>query len=72
MGGNPVSELFIPRARQVNRGIRLTCTDQVRNIRGALGLPFLLAGSLKSVCDLGLYLIFSDVRLSDAASQANT
>jgi MFS family permease len=32
-------------------------------IRGALGLPFLLAGALKSVYDLGLYLIFRDVPL---------
>jgi predicted MFS family arabinose efflux permease len=32
-------------------------------IRGALGLPFLLAGALKSVYDLGLYLVFRDVPL---------
>jgi predicted MFS family arabinose efflux permease len=32
-------------------------------IRGALGLPFLLAGALKSVYDIGLYLVFRSVPL---------
>jgi predicted MFS family arabinose efflux permease len=40
-------------------------------IRGALGLPFLLAGALKSVYDLGLYLVFREIPLSDTATQAN-
>jgi predicted MFS family arabinose efflux permease len=30
-------------------------------LRGALGAPFLIAGALKSVYDLGLYLLFRDV-----------
>jgi predicted MFS family arabinose efflux permease len=32
-------------------------------IRGALGLPFLIAGTLKSVYDIGLYVVFRDVPL---------
>ena len=33
-------------------------------LRGALGAPFVVAGALKSVYDVGLYLLFRDVRLS--------
>jgi predicted MFS family arabinose efflux permease len=40
-------------------------------IRGALGLPFLLAGALKSVYDVGLYLVFRDVPLRGASVQTN-
>jgi predicted MFS family arabinose efflux permease len=32
-------------------------------LRGALGAPFLIAGTLKSVYDAGLYLLFRDVAL---------
>jgi predicted MFS family arabinose efflux permease len=32
-------------------------------IRGALGLPFVLAGALKSVYDIGFYVVFRDVPL---------
>jgi predicted MFS family arabinose efflux permease len=35
-------------------------------IRTALGVPFLLAGALKSVYDIGLYLVFRDVPLRGA------
>ena len=34
-------------------------------LRGALGAPFLIAGTLKSVYDLGLYLLFRDVQLDE-------
>jgi predicted MFS family arabinose efflux permease len=40
-------------------------------IRGALGLPFLLAGALKSIYDLGLYLVFRDVPVPGATPQTN-
>ena len=30
-------------------------------IRGALGAPFVIAGALKSVYDLGLYVLFRNV-----------
>src|SRR5262249_38799781 len=36
-------------------------------IRGSLGVPFLVAGALKSVYDVGLYLVFRDVRLDAEA-----
>ena len=32
-------------------------------LRGALGAPFLIAGALKSVYDLGLYVLFRNVRV---------
>ena len=32
-------------------------------IRGALGAPFLIAGALKSVYELGLYALFRDVEV---------
>lgn len=33
-------------------------------LRGALGAPFFIAGTLESVYDLGLYLLFRDVKLA--------
>lgn len=35
-------------------------------LRGALGAPFFIAGTLKSLYDLGLYLLFRDVKLTAA------
>jgi predicted MFS family arabinose efflux permease len=32
-------------------------------IRGALGAPFLIAGALKSIYDVGLYVLFRDVKV---------
>ena len=32
-------------------------------LRGALGAPFFIAGTLKSVYDVGLYLLFRHVEL---------
>ena len=32
-------------------------------LRGALGAPFLIAGALKSVYDLGLYMFFRNVQV---------
>jgi hypothetical protein len=32
-------------------------------LRGALGAPFVIAGALKSVYDLGLYIVFRDVEV---------
>ena len=32
-------------------------------LKGALGAPFFIAGTLKSVYDVGLYLVFRDVRV---------
>jgi len=32
-------------------------------LRGALGAPFLIAGALKSVYDLGLYILFRNVEV---------
>ena len=40
-------------------------------LRGALGAPFFIAGALKSVYDLGLYLVFREVPLSHATTQGN-
>jgi predicted MFS family arabinose efflux permease len=40
-------------------------------IRSALGLPFLLAGALKSVYDVGLYVVFRDVPLRGATPQTD-
>jgi hypothetical protein len=34
-------------------------------LQGALGAPFFVAGTLKSLYDGGLYLLFRHVRLSD-------
>ena len=34
-------------------------------LRGALGAPFFIAGTLKCVYDAGLYLLFRHVRLGD-------
>ncbi len=39
-------------------------------IRGALGAPFLLAGALKSVYDVGLYLLFRDVPVAGSTERA--
>jgi hypothetical protein len=33
-------------------------------IRGALGAPFVIAGALKSIYDLGLYALFRNVDLA--------
>jgi predicted MFS family arabinose efflux permease len=41
-------------------------------IRGALGLPFLLAGALKSVYDIGLYFVFRDLPLRGADARTNS
>jgi MFS family permease len=41
-------------------------------MRGALGAPFLVAGALKSVYDVGLYVVFRDVQVgpsNDAAAE---
>ncbi len=35
-------------------------------LRGALGAPFVIAGALKSVYDIGLYALFRDVRLASS------
>jgi MFS family permease len=35
------------------------------SLRIALGLPFLIAGTLKSIYDLGLYALFRDLRLDE-------
>jgi predicted MFS family arabinose efflux permease len=35
-------------------------------VRSGLGVPFLIAGSLKSLYDLGLYILFRDVSVGDA------
>jgi MFS family permease len=35
-------------------------------MRGALGAPFLIAGALKSVYDVGLYVVFRDVRVGSS------
>jgi predicted MFS family arabinose efflux permease len=34
-------------------------------LRGALGAPFFIAGTLKCIYDAGLYLLFRDVRITD-------
>jgi predicted MFS family arabinose efflux permease len=39
-------------------------------LRGALGAPFVIAGVLKSVYDVGLYVLFRDVRLNSATDTA--
>jgi predicted MFS family arabinose efflux permease len=39
---------------------------------GALGLPFLLAGALKSVYDVGLYFVFRDVPLGRDTTRKTT
>ena len=39
-------------------------------LRGSLGAPFLIAGALKSVYDIGLYVLFRDVRLASATDGA--
>jgi len=35
--------------------------DNLDELRGALGAPFLIAGALKSVYDVGLYVLFRNV-----------
>ena len=40
-------------------------------LRGALGAPFFIAGTLKSVYDLGLYLLFRDVKLAAPPTPEN-
>jgi len=59
------SDLFDPNtARYLTRPIAPLVAGAA--IRSALGLPFLLAGVLKSVYDVGLYLVFRDVPLRGA------
>ena len=41
-------------------------------LRGALGAPFFIAGTLKSVYDLGLYLLFRDVKPAAPPTPGNT
>ncbi len=48
-------------ARNLSRPVAPLVAGAV--LRGALGLPFLIAGALKSVYDLGLYLGFRNVHL---------
>jgi MFS family permease len=50
-------------ARYVTRPVAPLLAGAV--IRGALGAPFLIAGALKSVYDIGLYLTFRDVPIKD-------
>jgi predicted MFS family arabinose efflux permease len=37
-------------------------------LRGSLGIPFLIAGALKSVYDLGLYATFHDIEVEEPAA----
>jgi hypothetical protein len=39
-------------------------------LRGALGAPFFIAGTLKCVYDTGLYLLFRDVRIAEPRTDA--
>jgi hypothetical protein len=39
-------------------------------VRVALGAPFLIAGALKSVYDIGMYIQFRGVELDDLAREA--
>ncbi len=41
-------------------------------LRGALGAPFVIAGALKSVYDVGLYALFRNVRLASTSESANS
>ena len=38
-------------------------------LRGALGAPFFIAGALKSLYDVGLYVTFRDVRITSQSAQ---
>ena len=54
-------------ARTAVRPVAPLFTGPLLNV--ALGAPFVVAGALKSVYDLGLYAIFHDVRLDESADQ---
>src|SRR5262249_35052941 len=58
----PAAAAYPNTARYVTRPIAPLIAGAT--LRGALGAPFFIAGTLKSVYDLGLYLLFRDVKLA--------
>jgi len=57
-------------ARTIARPIAPLLTGPV--LRVGLGAPFLIAGALKSVYDIGLYLLFRNVQVGEPGEPAVT